>query len=63
MAAFFAVGRRRYDEPLRHVGDLDADEDGAPEIARERFGEGLIELTLVPASDIVWVLRHEATDE
>ena len=63
MAEFVAFGRSRYDEPLRHVGDLGADADAdaaaASELARERFADGLIELCLIPANDIVWVLRHE----
>ena len=66
MAGFLVFGRSRYDEPLQQVGRLD-EEVGtssatAAELARDRFADGLIELSLVPEADITWVMRHEPAD-
>jgi hypothetical protein len=63
MASFLALGRTRYDEPLVQLGTVSGDADTAVELARERHGEGLIELTLVPEADAVWVFRETGADE
>ncbi len=63
MAAFLAFGRTRYDEPLRQVGRLDEDADAATEIARQKFGDGLIELSLVPEGGVTWVIRDKDANE
>ncbi|MGI9658136.1 MAG: hypothetical protein ACR2OD_04445 [Gaiellaceae bacterium] len=63
MTGYLAFGRTRYDEPLRQLGTIDADPGQAPAEARARFEDELIELTLLPDSEIVWVLQPENTDE
>ncbi len=63
MAGFLALGRTRYDEPLSQVGRIEADPSDAPSAAQDQFGDGLIELSLLPESEVVWVLRDETADE
>ena len=63
MAGFLALGRARYDEPLSQVGRIEADPNDAAQAARDQFGDGLIELSLLPESEVVWVLRDETPDE
>lgn len=62
MASFLAFGRTLYDEPLRQIGTLDAVPDDAGTQARARFDDDLIELTLVPEDDVVWVFREESDE-
>ena len=63
MAAFLALGRTRYDEPLHQLGTVDGDAEAAAAVARERYAEGLIELALIPEADAVWVFRNEDPDD
>lgn len=58
--SYRVFGRAAYDEPLRELGLLAAahDEQARSE-SRKRYGEGLIELSLVPDDDVVWVLQGE----
>jgi hypothetical protein len=62
--SYHVFGRTAYDEPLRELELLAAATD---EIARSealtRYGEGSIELSLVPDYDVVWVVRREDGDD
>ncbi len=51
-------GRKSYPEPLTEQGALDApDPDSARRQAQARFGEGWVELVLVPVEEVHWVVR------
>lgn len=51
-------GRKSYPEPLTEQGALDApDPDAACRQAQARFGEGWVELVLVPVGKVYWVVR------
>jgi hypothetical protein len=51
------LGRTAYPEPLEHQGMLEAPDDGtAAAAALERFGDGWVELVLVPERAVHWVV-------
>ena len=57
--SYRVFGRTAYEEPLRELDLLAAGDDAqARSESLERYGEGLIELSLVPEDDVVWVLRR-----
>ena len=62
MERFFVFARTEYDEPLEHRGDVEA---GGAEEARKRaleeYGEGWLEMSLVPVSQAYWAEREEET--
>jgi len=61
--SYRVFGRAAYDEPLRELGLLAAGHDEqARSESLARYGEGLIELSLVPEDDVVWVLHGEEED-
>ncbi len=58
MRTYLVFGRTAYPQPLEQQGTLEApDPDSAVEQARSRFGEGWVEVVLVPADEAYWVLR------
>lgn len=62
--SYRVFGRAAYGEPLRELGLLAAGHDEqARSESRKRYGDGLIELSLVPEDDVVWVLRCEEEEE
>jgi hypothetical protein len=57
MARYLIFARTRYEDPLSLEGDLEAqDDDAAADAARRQVGEGCVELQLVPAEAIRWVV-------
>jgi hypothetical protein len=63
VATYRVFGRAAYADPLRELGALAAeDAERARGDSLERFGEGLIELTLVPEAEVVWILREPEED-
>jgi 1,2-phenylacetyl-CoA epoxidase PaaB subunit len=55
---YWVFGRKGYPQPLEHQGTLEAaDDDSARQQARQRFGDGWVELVLVREPDVHWVLR------
>jgi hypothetical protein len=61
--SYHAFGRSAYDEPLRELELLAAaNDEQARSEALKRHGDGLIELSLVPDYDVVWVLRRQEGD-
>jgi hypothetical protein len=51
------LGRTAYPEPLEQQGVLEAADDAAAAAAAlERFGDGWVELVLVPDRAVHWVL-------
>jgi hypothetical protein len=56
-ATYLVFGRQSYAEPLEQRGTLQAaDREEARRRARERFGDGWVELVLVPQEEAHWVL-------
>ncbi|MER3460081.1 MAG: hypothetical protein C4303_02525 [candidate division GAL15 bacterium] len=54
---YWVFGRTCYAQPLEHRGVLEAtDEDLARQLAEARFGDGWVELVLVPEPDAHWVV-------
>lgn len=63
MATYLVFGRASYPQPLEHQGTLEApDPESAVGQAPRRFGEGWVELVLVPAEHVHWVLRSRAEE-
>jgi hypothetical protein len=62
--SYHVFGRTAYDEPLRELELLAAGtDDVARSEALRRHGEGLIELSLVPDYDVVWVVRRQEGED
>jgi len=58
MARYLIFTRTRYEDPLALEGDLEApDDDAAAEAARSEFGEGTVEVQLVPQDAVRWIVR------
>ena len=59
MPRYLIFARTRYEEPLELQGEFEAadDEAAAGSAADELGGEGWIEIQLVPASTIRWIVR------
>lgn len=57
MPTYLVFGRTRFEAPLAQRGSIDAaDPSAAPGVARERFGDAWVELTLVPSDDVRWIV-------
>ena len=56
--------RAEYDQPLEHRGDVEAagDEEAA-RLARERYGEDWLEMSLVPVSKAYWAEKETEEGE
>jgi len=56
--------RTEYDEPLEHRGDIEAaDDDDAAKLAKERYGQDWLEMSLVPVSKAYWAERETEEGE
>jgi hypothetical protein len=52
--------RSLYEQPLSLEGELEAaDEPSAARVALERFGGEWVELSVVPESEVRWILRSD----
>jgi 1,2-phenylacetyl-CoA epoxidase PaaB subunit len=61
---YMVFARTDYDEPLEHRGDVEAaDDDDAARLARERYGQDWLEMSLVPASKAYWAARETEEGE
>lgn len=57
MPTYLAFGRTEFEQPLAQRGTVDAADDGAAvERALAEFGDGWVELTLIPSADVRWIL-------
>jgi 1,2-phenylacetyl-CoA epoxidase PaaB subunit len=60
MERYLVFARAEYDKPLEHRGDVEAPgDDEAAKLARERYGEEWLEMSLVPVSQVYWAEREE----
>lgn len=61
---YLVVARRQYAEALSYQGMLEAAGEQDPgALAKERFGEHWLELVLLPAQTVCWVLGPDTTVE
>ena len=60
MERYLIFARAEYDEPLEHRGEVEAPgDDEAAKLARERYGDDWLEMSLVPVSKVYWAEREE----
>jgi 1,2-phenylacetyl-CoA epoxidase PaaB subunit len=61
---YMVFARTEYDEPLEHRGDVEAaGNDDAARLARERYGQDWLEMSLVPMSKAFWAERETEEGE
>jgi 1,2-phenylacetyl-CoA epoxidase PaaB subunit len=61
---YMVFARTEYDEPLEHRGDVEAaDDDDAAKLAKERYGQDWLEMSLVPVSKAYWAERETEEGE
>jgi 1,2-phenylacetyl-CoA epoxidase PaaB subunit len=61
---YLVFTRTEYDEPLEHRGDVEAaDDDDAAKLAKERYGQDWLEMSLVPVSKAYWAERETEEGE
>ena len=64
MERYLVFARTEYDEPLEHRGDVEAADDGdAAKLAKERYGQDWLEMSLVPVSKAYWAERETEVGE
>jgi hypothetical protein len=64
MERYLVFARSEYAEPLEHRGDIEAESDGeAAKLARERYGEDWLEMSLVPVSKAYWAEKETEEGE
>ncbi len=60
MERYLVFARAEYDEPLEHRGEVEAPgDDEAAKLARERYGDDWLEMSLVPVSKVYWAEQEE----
>jgi hypothetical protein len=63
VVCFLVFGRTGYAEPLHQLGVLEAEGAArAEQDSVERYGREWVELSLVPESDVHWILREREED-
>lgn len=64
MPTYLVFGRTGFEQPLAHQGAVDADDaTAAADTARTDFGEEWVELSLIPADDVRWILGPDPADD
>jgi 1,2-phenylacetyl-CoA epoxidase PaaB subunit len=64
MERYLVFARAEYDQPLEHRGDVEAAGDKeAARLARERYGEDWLEMSLVPVSKAYWAQKETEEGE
>lgn len=62
MVEYLVFARASFDEPLTYRGTVEGDgPQDAPEAALERYGREWVELTVLPAADVRWVVGERAS--
>lgn len=64
MEKYLVFARTEYDQPVEHRGDVEAasDED-ATKLAKERYGQDWLEMSLVPVSKAYWAEKETQEGE
>jgi 1,2-phenylacetyl-CoA epoxidase PaaB subunit len=61
---YMVFARNEYEEPLEHRGDVEAaGNDDAAKLAKERYGQDWLEMSLVPVSKAYWAERETEVGE
>jgi 1,2-phenylacetyl-CoA epoxidase PaaB subunit len=61
---YMVFARNEYEEPLEHRGDVEAaGNDDATKLAKERYGQDWLEMSLVPVSKAYWAERETEVGE
>jgi 1,2-phenylacetyl-CoA epoxidase PaaB subunit len=61
---YMVFARSEYDEPLEHRGAVEAaDDDDAAKLAKGRYGQDWLEMSLVPVSKAYWAERETEEGE
>lgn len=64
MERYMVFARNEYEEPLEHRGDVEAaGNDDAAKLAKERYGQDWLEMSLVPVSKAYWAERETEVGE
>jgi hypothetical protein len=64
MERYLVFARAEYDQPLEHRGDVEAaGDEAAARLARERYGEDWLEMSLVPVSKAYWAEKETEEGE
>lgn len=64
MATYLVFGRTEFEQPLAQQGSVEADDRGsAVEAALAAFGDGWVELSLIPSDDVRWILGPAPTED
>ena len=64
MEKYLVFARTEYDQPVEHKGDVEAASDEeATKLAKERYGQDWLEMSLVPVSKAYWAEKETQEGE
>jgi 1,2-phenylacetyl-CoA epoxidase PaaB subunit len=64
MEKYLVFARTEYDQPVEHRGDVEAASDEeATKLAKERYGQDWLEMSLVPVSKAYWAEKETQEGE
>lgn len=64
MEKYLVFARTEYDQPVEHRGDVEAASDEeATKLAKERYGQDWLEMSLVPVSKAYWAEKETKEGE
>ncbi len=64
MPTYLVFARTEFEQPLAQQGAVDAeDERSAAEAARTQFGDGWVELSLIPSDEVRWILGPDPVEQ
>ena len=64
MEKYLVFARTEYDQPVEHRGDVEAGSDEeATKLAKERYGQDWLEMSLVPVSKAYWAEKETEEGE
>jgi hypothetical protein len=64
MEKYLVFARTEYDQPVEHKGDVEAASDEeATKLAKERYGQDWLEMSLVPVSKAYWAEKETEEGE
>ena len=64
MEKYLVFARTEYDQPVEYRGDVEAASDEeATKLAKERYGQDWLEMSLVPVSKAYWAEKETEEGE
>jgi 1,2-phenylacetyl-CoA epoxidase PaaB subunit len=64
MEEYLVFARTEYDQPVEHKGGVEAASDEeATKLAKERYGQDWLEMSLVPVSKAYWAEKETEEGE